>query len=126
MASFLAPKIYSYKTTAAILKGKAVKIGSTRDTVVVGAANTDRCIGLAQSESTAAGDIIEVAHAGGGGKALLGETVAAGIDLCAGADGRLVAVNAAGDEIIARTLEAGVAGQLVSVQIDHSSASAAQ
>lgn len=118
MASFTAPRIYTYKATAAVAKGKAVKIGASRDTVAVASATTDRCIGLVQNgDVTAAGDNVEVAIQGGGGLGLLAGTVAAGNDLTANASGALIKVATTGDEIIARAMEAGVSGDLISVEV---------
>jgi hypothetical protein len=66
MSSFNSPRIVTFLADAAIAKGKAVKIGTDAKHVAVGAANTDKCIGIAQSASTAAEDPIEVALQGGG------------------------------------------------------------
>lgn len=126
MASTLHPKIAAYKADAAIAKGKAVKSGSDFKHVAVGAANTDRCIGIIQSAPTAAEDVCEVAMPGGGAKALLGESVSAGNDLVSHTDGTLVKPNAEGDEIIARALQDGVAGDLIDVVVSLATAHAAQ
>jgi len=126
MASTKAPEILTFFADAAIAKGKAVKIGSDSKHVALGVLNTDRCCGLAQSASAAAEELIEVALPGGGAKALLGETVAAGDDLVSHTDGTLVKPNAAGDEIIARAMDSGVSGDLIDVIVVVSSASAAQ
>lgn len=103
-----------------------MKIGSDRDHVAVGAANTDRCVGIAQSAPAAAEEVMEVALPGGGAKGLLGETVVAGNDLVSHTDGTLVKPNAAGDEIIARAKEGGASGELINVEVIVSSAHAAQ
>lgn len=126
MSSTSTPKIYSFKVDGSIAKGKAVAMGSDKNHVVVGSLNTQRCIGIAQVEATAAERFIEVALPGGGAKALIGETVVAGNDLVSGTDGRLVLPNAAGDEIIARAMEDGVVNDLIAVEVIISSASAAQ
>lgn len=126
MASTFQPSIVALKADAAIAKGKAVKSGSDFKHVAVGAANTDRCIGIIQNATTAAGDVAEVALPGGGAKVLLGETCVAGNDLVSHTDGSLVKPNAAGDEIIARLLQGGTTGDLVDAIVIVSSASAAQ
>ncbi len=113
MASSFKPNMVAFLADAAIAKGKAVKSGTDFMHVAVGAANTDRCIGIIQNAPTAAEDVAEVAIPGGGAKCLLGETVAAGVDVCSGTDGRLVAVNAEGDQILARLVQGGVANDLV-------------
>ena len=126
MASTSEPKILTFKADGVIAKGKAVKAGTDKDHVAIGAANTDRCLGIAQNASAAAEDLLEVALPGGGAKALLGETVVAGNDLVSGTDGRLVKPNLAADEIIARAQQGGAANDLIAVEVVVSSASAAQ
>lgn len=119
MASHSEPRILSFQATGSISKGKAVKVssGQTSGQVTIGAANTDRCIGLAQSVASGSGSLVEVALPGGGAKGLLGETVSPGEDLVSHTDGSLVKPNASGDQIIARALEAGVSGDLVAVEV---------
>lgn len=128
MASHSSPKIYAFIADASVTKGKAVKVASgyLAGHVRVGAANTDRCIGIIQNTPTASGDVAEVALPGGGAKALLGETVSAGEDLVSHTDGTLVKPNASGDEIIARAVESGVSGDLVSVEVYLAKALASQ
>lgn len=126
MASSSTPNIVSFLADAAIAKGKAVKAGTDFKHVAVGAANTDRCHGILQTATTAAEDVAEVAQPGGGAKGLLGETVAAGDDLVSHTDGSLVKPNAEGDQIIARAIQGGVAGDLVDVVVYYATAHAAQ
>lgn len=128
MASHSEPRIYSFNALASIQKGKAVKVASgyAAGHVNLGAANTDRCLGIAQNTASASGHLVEVAIQGGGAKGLLGETVSAGEDLVAHTDGTLVKPNAEGDQIIARAVEGGVAGDLISVEVYHATAHAAQ
>ncbi len=126
MASSGTPRIHTYLADAAIAKGKAVKLGTDFKHVAVGAANTDRCVGILQTATTAAEDAAEVAMQGSGAKGLLGETVAAGVDLCAHTDGTLVKVNAEGDQIIARALQGGASGDLVDVEVYYATAHASQ
>lgn len=116
----------SFLADAAVAKGKAVKIGTDRRHVAVGAANTDRCIGIQQNTTTSAEDVAEVALPGGGGKALLGEAVSAGNDLCAHTDGRFVIVNAEGDQILCRAMEDGAENDLIGVEVYLATAHAAQ
>jgi len=126
MASSSAPKILTFKADAAIAKGKAVKIGTDKEHVAVGAANTDHVIGIAQNAVTTAEDLVEVALNGGGGKGLLGETVGAGRLLVSHTDGSLVMANASGDQIVAKSLESGVSGDLVAIEVAYSQAAAAE
>ncbi len=118
MASSSAPKIYAFSSASAITKGKAVKSGSATDdnAVVVAAAKTDLSIGIIQNTS-AAGGIAEVALPGGGGKALLGGTVAVGDKLAPTTDGTLIATTTAGDNYIAVAMQDGVVGDVIGVEI---------
>jgi hypothetical protein len=127
MAAHTEPRIYTFIADASIAKGKVVKVASgyTAGHVNLGAANTDRCIGIAQVEATASGQKIEVALQGGGAKGLLGEAVSAGEDLVSHTDGTLVKPNAEGDQIIARALEGGAANDLIAVEVIHMTAHAA-
>lgn len=127
MASHSEPRIYKFKHTAAILKGKAVKLsGTAGDTVVEGAANTDKCIGIVQNAASASLEGAEVALPGGGAKALLGEAVEAGDSLVSGTDGRLVAANAEGDRVIAVAMQAGAENDLIAVEVQIYTAHAAE
>ncbi len=119
MASHSEPRIYAFIADASIAKGKAVKVASgyLAGHVGLGAANTDRCIGISQCEASGSGQTIEVALPGGGAKGLLGETVSAGEDLVSHTDGTLVKPNAEGDQVIARAVEGGVSGDLVPVEV---------
>jgi hypothetical protein len=117
MSSTSTPRIQVYKADAAIAKGKAVKIGSDREHVAVCSANTDKAIGILQSASTAAEDLVEVALQGGGAKALIGETISAGAYLVAHTDGTLVKPNAAGDHVCAMAMEDAVANDLAAVEV---------
>lgn len=127
MASTVTPKIYAFLVDASIARGKCVKLGTDFKHVAVGAANTDRCVGVVQnSDANAAEKTAEVALPGGGAKFLLGETVAAGKDVCSHTDGTAVAVNAEGDQIIGRLLEGGDAGDLVDGIVYLATAHAAQ
>lgn len=126
MSSHSEPRIYAYLGDAAIAKGKAVKLGTDRKHVALGAANTNRCIGVAQNTTTAAEEVVEVALQGGGAKGLLGETVAAGDDLVSHTDGTLVKPNAEGDQIIARAMEGGDANQLIAIEVYYATAHASQ
>lgn len=122
------PRIATFIADASITKGKAVKVASgyLNGHVRVGAANTDRCIGIIQNTPTASGAAAEVAIQGGGAVGLLGETVSAGEDLVSHTDGSLMKPNASGDEIIAKCLESGVVGDLVAVEVYYAKALASQ
>jgi len=127
MASSSEPRLQSFQSDdAAMAIGQAVKIGTDREHVELGAANTDRCIGLVQNVVTAIEGIVEVALPGGGAKGKLAETIVAGNDLVSDSSGNLVKPNAEGDEIIARALEGGVSGDVIGVEVSLATAHAAQ
>lgn len=121
MASHSEPRIYTYKAGGAIAKGSAVKFDSADDQVIECTANTDACIGVAQSAVTAAeatqGILVEVALPGGGGKGLAGETITRGKFLVPASDGDLEQTNASGDRVIAMAMEDAVAGDLFAIEV---------
>jgi len=125
MASHSEPRIYTYLAAGAIAKGKAVKIGADAEHVAVGAANTDGCIGIAQSASSAAEERIEVALQGGGAKGLAGETITAGKLLVSHTDGSLYQANASGDRVVAVAMEDAVVGDIFAVEVCLGTADAA-
>ncbi len=124
--SFPKPNAVTMLAGGAIPRGSFVKPGADKTHCVVGAANTDRCIGIALNAAVSAEDPVEVALPGGGAYALLSENVVAGNDLVSHTDGSGALPNTAGDEILARCLEAGSTGELVPVVVIISSASASQ
>lgn len=126
MASTSQPRIVTFMAAASIAKGAAVKFNTGATHVVVGAANTDKCCGIAQNEAVASGDFVEVALPGGGAKAKLAETTSAGNDLCSHTDGTLALVNAEGDQILGRAMQDGVAGDLIWVECYLATAHTAQ
>lgn len=126
MASSSEPKIYTLLAGAAIAKGKAVKIGSDDNHVIASTANTSLNMGVSQNAPAAAEDPCELALPGGGGKGLLGETVVAGNHLVSHTDGTLVKPNASGDQIIAKAMEGGVAGDLIDIEVISGQAAAAE
>lgn len=120
MAVFSDPRMYTYKAGGAIPVGYAVKFVTDDETIVVGAANTDRCLGIAQGEpgsSASSGDDVEVALPGGGARAKLGENVARGDYLVSHTDGTLVKANAEGDHVIAYAMESGSSGDVIGVEV---------
>jgi hypothetical protein len=117
MASHSEPRILVYKADGAIPKGSAVKIGSDSEHVVVGSANTDDCVGVAQNAVTAAEDLVEVALPGGGGKGLAGESITAGKLLVSHTDGSLVQTNASADRVIGMALEDASADDVFAIEV---------
>lgn len=117
MSSMIQPKIAGFKAAAAIAKGKAVKFGADKEHVAVCSAASDKQIGLVQSASTAAEDLIEVALPGGGGLALAGGTISAGDLLAADSNGALVATTSNADRHIAMAMEDAVANDVFSVLV---------
>ncbi len=119
MSSHAEPRTLTFLTdTATVAKGSVVKAGSDNKHVAKSAAATSLNIGLAQNATTSVGDKIEVALPGGGGKALLGIGGAAFGDLLTSdSSGTLVVTTTPGDRYIAMAMEAGVIGDLISVEV---------
>jgi hypothetical protein len=117
MASTSTPRILIFKADGSITSGKAVKAGHADGFVAIGAATTDKCIGIAQNTASASGKFIEVAINGGGAKALLGGSVASGHDVVCTTDGTLIVPGASADEIIGRAVEGGVSGDIVDIEV---------
>lgn len=117
MASSREPEVITYKADGSIARGKAVKIGSDKEHVAIGAANTDDCIGITLDEVVASDDLVEVCRVGGGALAKLGENVVAGKNLVSHTDGTLVKANASGDRVIAVALQDGSSGDLIDVDV---------
>jgi hypothetical protein len=117
MASTLGPKILTFLSNGTIAKGKAVKfVTANASQVVVGAAATDDCIGIAQND-VVQGDFVEVAVIGGGAKALAQTTIAAGLLLVPHTDGALKPVAAANDRVIALAMDNALAGDIFDVMV---------
>jgi len=117
MSSHSPSRIQTYKSDGAIAKGKAVKIGSDSQHVVVAGGNTDPCVGIAQNATTGAEQLVEVALQGGGAKGLAKEQITAGKLLVANADGALEQTNASGDRVIGLAMESAVAGDIFAVEV---------
>jgi hypothetical protein len=126
MASTLEPKILTFLSNGTIAKGKAVKfVVSNASQVVVAAAATDDCIGIAQI-AVVAGEYCEVAVIGGGAKALAQATVAAGKLLVSHTDGALKPIANANDRVIAIAMDDAVAGDLFDVMVIAAQATATE
>lgn len=117
MSAMIKPLIATFEAGAAIAKGQAVKIGSSSKVVVKITATTDLSIGIAQNVATAAGDLVEVAVPGGGGKALAKTTISAGNILGHNADASVQKLASANDKIVAQAMEDAVAGDVFQVLI---------
>lgn len=116
MASYSTPRVFSFKATQAIAKGKAVKWGADTDHVDVCVASTDKSIGIAASAAVNAGDPIEVFFPGGGAKGLAQGVIAKGKLLTSHTDGSLKPVTGAGDRVIGIAMDDAVAADLFSVE----------
>lgn len=111
------PNLTTFLASAAMAKFKAVKPGADAKHVQVASAATDKVIGIAQNESSAAEDALEIALPGGGGKALLGGSVSFGDFLAADSNGALVATTTANNKVIAQALSDGVSGDVIPVNV---------
>lgn len=118
MSAISYPKLLTFKASAAIALGSAVKGGADNAHVSICSAKTDKHVGIAQNAVTAAEEKIEVALPGGGAKGLLGAGGAAFGDLLAPTtDGSLIVTTTAGDRYIAMAMEAGSAGDIIAVEV---------
>lgn len=117
MSSMIIPNIVTYEAGAAIAKGQAVKIGTSRVRVIPVAATTDKSIGIAQNVAANVGDLVEVAVTGGGAKGLAKTTINAGDILGHNADGSLQKAAAANDRVVGIALEDAAAADIFSVQV---------
>ncbi len=118
MASSSAPRILTFKAAAAMAAYKAVKAGADDQHVAVASAGSDKVIGIGQSAPTAAEDPIEVAINGGGAKALLGVGGAAfGDKLVSDASGTFIVSTTANDRVVCIAMGAGVAGDVIGVEV---------
>lgn len=117
MASYMAPKVLTFKAGGAIKAGCAVKAGADNQHVVECTAATDKSIGIAQNAAASAEDKVEVALPGGGAKAKLGGTVSFGDLLAPTTDGSLIATTTPGDRYVAVAMEDGVVNDIASSQV---------
>jgi hypothetical protein len=118
MASFLEKKVLTfYAGSTGIVNGCAIKAGADKSHVLIAALATDKIIGLAGNDAAATGDKVEVCFPGGGGKALLGGTVAFGDYLTSNSSGQLITTTSSGDHVIAQAMDAGSSGDLCAVMV---------
>jgi hypothetical protein len=116
MSSILQPNILIFKVDAAVAKGLAVKAGASSDeNVQKASASSDKLVGIAQNDTTTAGDLAEIAVAGGGAKAKLGGSVSFGDLLTADSDAKLVATTSNAAKVIAQAMQDGSTDDLISV-----------
>ena len=119
MASMVKPLIATFEATAAISKGQAVKLAASKSgkQVTAVSATTDLSIGIAQNAAVNAGDLVEVALPGGGGKALAKASIAVGNILGHNADGSIQKLASASDKIIGQAMDDASAGDIFSVLV---------
>lgn len=117
MALSSAPKILVFVADGAIAKGKAVKIGSSKNHVAVVAGTTEKAIGVCQNVVSGAGELVEVAINGGGAKGLAKAAIAAGDILGVNADGALQKAAAANDRVVGIAMEDASAGDIFGLEI---------
>ncbi len=117
MSAHYQPAVLTFNASAAIAKGKAVTLDATGKIVTAANAVTDKSVGIAQNAATEAGEKVEVALPGGGAKALVGGTVAAGDLLAPTTGGALIATTTATNRWIAIAMEDGASGEIISVHV---------
>lgn len=120
MSGIRNPEYLPMLAGATVNPNRIVKIGAADQTVIQGAAATDRFIGVsAQSITTASGDRVDVVY-NGQYEILAGGTITRGNPVTSDASGQAVAAApAAGTNngIVGWALESCVSGDLVSVLI---------
>jgi len=117
MSSYAHPVILTFKADAAIPKGSVVKPGASHLHVAKSTSATAKNFGVAMSEATVAGDLIEIALPGGGGKGLAGASVLFGDLLTSDGAGALIATTSANDRVIAVAMEDASSGDLFSIHM---------
>lgn len=106
-----------YTATAAIGARRIVKFGAADSTVVLGAAATDRCIGVSTDLAAAIGERCDVSMTGSIGEVILGGAVTRGASVTSDAAGAGVAA-AATNFAIGQAESSGVAGDIIGVIIN--------
>ena len=108
---------HSFLAGGTIAKDTIVKFDSDDDTVIVGAAATDKLIGVAL-EAKVSGERIEV-QLGGVAEVKLGGSVARGDDVTSGAAGVGLKLSAAATikSSIGRAMASGVTGDIIPAEI---------
>lgn len=118
MSAMVKPLIATYEAAGAIAKGKAVKYSDAAGKIVAQCtAATDKVVGIAQVTVTTAGDLVEVAKPGGGGKALAKAAISAGDRLGVNADGSIQKVAAQGDSEFAQAEQDAAANDIFAVMV---------
>lgn len=117
MAVSSKPRLRTFKAEGAIAPYRAVKWGTTNDTMLQCGLN-EKGMGIYQGEENlVAGDFGEVAIQGGGGLMEINETIAAGKFLTPSANGIGEIVDAAAEFYNAISQESGVTGDIIGVEV---------
>jgi len=106
----------TYYAGAAIAASRIVKGGADETKVVVGAAATDKLIGIGDSLGSASGETLDVII---DGIALVkaGGTIAVGDIITSDGTGQALATTTAGNRYIGIAIDPGVSGDLIGVRI---------
>lgn len=116
MASTTERRISTFKISASIKKGQAVKMGADEEHVAKATAATDKIIGTANHDVTynaADGDEpLEVCMNGGGAPFRAGGVIALGDMLTADSNGDIVATTTSGNRVVGCATQEAVAGDV--------------
>ncbi len=123
--SVLDSNLTAKKVDAAIAIGLIVKKGTDEDHVAVSTAATDKLVGIVQDTSTVAEQDTQVAVAGQA-KIKLAESVVFGDFLTSDGAGAAIKPNNANENIIAKAMQDGSSGDLISCIICHGKATVAE
>jgi hypothetical protein len=123
MSSYSQPRLKAFKAGSAITGYTFVKFGADEKTVVPCALN-ERAIGIAQCDQANVGGPVDVALPGGGAALKISEDVALGklLTSTAGALGEVA--DAAGEWVGAIAHKAGVANDVIAVEVIQTQAQA--
>ena len=116
MSSHVQPCYKGFKAGAAIAQHSFVKFGSDRETVVP-SGDAEKAIGICMTADVQSGGECEIALLGGGALVKLSGSVALGDSIKSDASG-LGAVGGAGEWSPGIAMDAGVAGDVVSILLD--------
>ena len=111
--SYMKEKSFSFKAEAAIAKYKFVKFGTNAQEIDVAGAGEG--FGAAMSDADI-GSFAEVAMIGGGAKIECGGTIAKGAMVSSDASGNGITTASAGDLVLGIAQEAGVVGDIISIE----------
>lgn len=123
MASNIKQNMRTYKASGAIPPYSFIKFDTSTSPFTTKVPGIQTCTsgaadGISQNDvAAAAGDEVEVAFPGGGGKLTIGGTISAGNSIKPTTAGVGIATTTAGDHASASAVEGGVTGDIIGVNV---------